>query len=468
MPKPNIVLITIDCLRFDRLGCYGNSRNISPNIDSLASMGALFLQEISNGGRTPDSFPSIMASQLPPLSPEEYGQLMQRGPTLAALLRESGYQTAAFHSNPFLAKFFHYDNGFDVFEDDLGILNNLQRRRVRLRLARKGKGFSKLRNQLGAILNIVLYSLGKQRDVTAESLTKRAVSWLNTCTGSFFLWPHYMDAHNPYLPPMKYVRRFCKRRVSRYRMIKLHSKQIKTFRNAEIRKADWLSPAEIDTLAQLYDANIRYVDDNIGRFIDSLGSRLEETLVIVTADHGEAFGEHNWLGHGSTLYEELLRVPLIMVGPGIKAGTVVKETVELIDLAPTVAELVGIGSVEGFRGKSLLSVMKGNQKTSEGTISTIVIPEFRQRLISYRKPEWKYIRTESLDDTNTVLMEELYDLSTDSQERHNLHGSGDEKARVFELAAINKIQEFKQLKGEEKTAYERERIRARLKKLNQM
>ncbi len=467
MPKPNIILITIDCLRFDRLGCYGNSRNISPNIDSLASKGALFLQAISNGGRTPDSFPSIMASQLPPLSREEYGQIMQRGPTLATLLREAGYETAAFHSNPFLAKFFNYDKGFDVFEDNLGTLSNRRQRLHRVPSIGRIKTWRKVRTRLGSLFNLVLFSLGGQRDVTAEKLTDRALEWLGTCSDNSFLWTHYMDAHYPCLPPSDYVRRLLGRRINRLRMVRLYSKQLKSFRESLFRKVEWLTRTEIDTLAQLYDASIRYVDDNIGRFIDSLGSRLEETLIIVTADHGEAFGEHNSLGHG-TLYDELLRVPLIMVGPGIKAGTVVKEVVELIDLAPTVAELVGIGGVDGFRGKSLLPLMKGNQKTSEGTISTRVIPEFGQRLISYRVPEWKYIRTESLDDTNTVLLEELYDLGSDPQEKHNLHESDDEKAKTFKLTAIDKIQEFKRLKDEEKASHERERIRARLKKLGQM
>jgi arylsulfatase A-like enzyme len=247
-------------------------------------------------------------------------------------------------------------------------------------------------------------------------------------------------------------------------MIRLHSKQNKAFRNVDIRRAEWLSPAEVDSLADLYDAAIRYVDDNIGKLLKSLGNRLENTLIIIIADHGEAFSEHKWLGHGM-LYEEIVRVPLIMVGPGIKAGTIVKGPVELIDLAPTIADLVGISNVEGFHGRSLLPVMKGTKEEIKGTIATNQIPELRRRLISYRTPDWKYIRTESLDEVNTLVSEELYHLRNDPREGHNLHGSGDGEAEAFKLEAVNKIMEFKRLKREEKTAYEKERIRARLRKL---
>lgn len=462
MGKPNVLLITIDCLRPDHLGCYGYARDTSPNLDSLAAKGALFLEAIANGGRTPDSFPSILASQLPPLTDNEYREIMKRGPTLAGLMRGAGYQTAAFHSNAFLTKFFYYDNGFNIFEDSLGTLNI--RRQGRTRGIRRVETLLRIESRLGIIFNFVLYLLGRQREATAEQLTNRVVSWLDTCSDSFFLWSHFMDIHYPYLPPSEYVHKLFNRHISRYRMATLPYKQLKSFRNVDIRKAEWLSPAEIDTLADLYDANIRYIDDNIAKLMDSLGNRLENTIIIITADHGEAFGEHKYLGHG-TLYEELVHVPLIMVGPGIKAGTIVKEPVELMDLSPTVAELAGISSTKGFRGRSLLPVMMGTKRATKGAIATRLIPELRQRLVSYRTPDWKYIRTESLDEANTLLLEEVYDLRNDPRERHNLHGSGDGKAKAFKLEAVNKILEFKRLKREKETAYEKERIKAKLKKL---
>ena len=106
--------------------------------------------------------------------------------------------------------------------------------------------------------------------------------------------------------------------------------------------------------------------------------------------------------------------------------------------------------------------------TTEGTISTRQVPELNRRLISYRTPEWKYIRTERLDEADTVLSEELYDLKNDPKERHNLYDSEAGEARAFKLEAVNKILEFKKLKREEETAYEKERIRAKLKRISRL
>ncbi|MBA7651375.1 hypothetical protein ES703_59194 [subsurface metagenome] len=152
-----------------------------------------------------------------------------------------------------------------------------------------------------------------------------------------------------------------------------------------------------------------------------------------------------------------------MAGPGIKGGTVVEQQVSLIDLAPTITDLVGIDSVTHFQGQSLLPVMKGQESAARGTMCILNKPDWGRRFIAYRTPNWKYIRTESLDEASTVLSEEVYDLRNDPQEGHNLHGS--EEARAFELEAVNRILEFKQLKREAKTANEMERIRARLKKI---
>jgi len=464
MEKPNVLLITVDCLRPDHLGCYGYLKDISPNIDNLASKGALFLEAISNGGRTPDSFPSILASQLPPLTHDEYRKIMKRSPTLAGLMKEAGYGTAAFHSNAFISKFYNYDKGFDVFQDDVTTLASIRRRKDRIIRPAKKRQIPRIFIVFfiiaGNIFNHLRFSLGGHLHLDAEKLTKGAISWLNTCPDNFFLWIHYMDVHYPYLPPPEYARKFCKRRVSRSQMSSLYHKLVRNFRRAER-----MSAKEMDSLVCLYDANISYVDYNIGRLLESLGSRLENTLVIITADHGEAFAEHNTLGHVGILYEELVHVPLIIKGLGIEAGTVIKEPVELMDLSPTVAEMAALGSVDGFHGSSLLPVISGNKREAKGFIATRQVPEIVQRCISYRTPEWKYIRTEKLDELNTLVSEEVYNLRDDPRERNNLYGLEDSKARAFASEAVKKILEFKKLKREEETAYEKARIRARLKKI---
>ena len=463
MGTPNIILITIDSLRVDHLGCYGYSRDTSPNINKLASKGVLFLQAVSNGGSTPDAFPSILASLQPLVERTKRKAISPPSITLAELLKKASYQTAAFHSNPHVSRFYGYERGFDTFIDGLGS-PNLWKGLIWMRTkARTADGLTgRALGKLGRILKPITSRLERPivpPIVTAREITNQALSWLSGQHEKFFLWLHYMDVHHPYLPAPEYLSQFRDQPVSQQSMITLFKKIRPRSRNP-----GQLSPLELSTLIDLYDADIRYVDDTIGSLLDHLGSDLANTIVVVTADHGDEFGEHGSFSHQS-VYDEVIRVPLIIAGPGIKSGTIVNHQVSLLDLAPTVADLVGIDAIPSFQGKSLLPVIRGAQTATQATISIHRGFDWKRRLIAYRIPAWKYIRTESLDEANTVLSEELYDLRNDPQERHNLHGSENEEARAFELSAIDKILEFKRLKSEGKTAYEKERIKAKFKKL---
>jgi len=456
MVTPNIILITIDSLRVDHLGCYGYPQNTSPSIDSLASKGALFLEAISNGGATASAFPSILASARPPIQEVEGKAILQRSATLAEVLKSAGYQTAAFHSNPMLSRFYGYGKGFDVFDDSF---RQFSPKGMRLWIRTRPKSpdnlMAKALRKVRLILKPILTRVSQGHIISAEEITSKSMLWLETHKEKFFLWLHYMDVHHPYLPLPQYIGQFHDQPVSRKRMASLYRKMLKD--------PGQLSPSEVATLIDLYDADIRYVDDNIGSLLASLAGDLANTIVIVTTDHGDEFGEHGKFGHQS-LHDGVVRVPLIIAGPGIKAGTVIREPIELLDLAPTVADFIGIESPPRFHGKSLLPVIGGKSRVATGAISTVT-NKLEQRFIAYRTPEWKYIRTESPNEANTMVSEEVYDLRNDPKERHNMHGSEDEEARAFELEAVNKILEFKRLKSEEKTAYEKERIRAKFKKL---
>lgn len=458
LETPNIILITVDSLRADHLGCYGYSRNTSPNIDSLASRGALFLEAISNGGQTPDAFPVILASTLPSVERVRTKAAPPPGTALAELLREAGYQTAAFHSNPFLSRFYGYGRGFDIFSDSLEELSLWKGRIwVRAMARRQRRLITKTLTRLVArILKPVLFRVVRRPIVTAEKITNQGQSWLKEHQERFFIWLHYMDVHHPYLPLPQYLGQFRAQPLSRRKMAGLYRKMLKD--------PEKLSPSEVATLIDLYDADIRYVDDTIGLLLGSLGSNLANTIVIITADHGDEFGEHGRFGHQS-LYDGIIRVPLVIAGPGIKGSTLVKQQVSLLDLAPTVCELVGVDKAQGFQGGSLLPLIRGGGEVTKGTMSILTKSDWGRRFIAYRTPEWKYILTESLDGANTVLSEEVYDLRNDPQERHNLHGTDSTEVKAFAQEAINKFTGFKQLKREQKTAYEKERIRAKLKKL---
>ena len=453
--KPNIILITIDALRLDHLDCYGYRRNTSPYIDSLAAKGVLFSQAISNGGQTPDAFPSILASAQPRVA--HFGSIWRPRTMLAEKLKEVGYQTAALHSNPLLSRYHGYDRGFDLFSDGLGE-SGLFRRRiwVRTKVGSLHSLANKTLRKLSKILSPVLSRVGQEPIITAEMINNRALSWLKGHREGFFLWLHYMDVHSPYLASPQYLRQFHDQPVTRRKIIKLCREMLEDPAK--------LSPDEVTTLINLYDAQIRYVDDNICSLLTSLDGDLTNTIIIITADHGEEFGEHGKFGHRS-LYDGIMRVPLIIVGPGIKAGTVVNKQVSLIDLAPTITDMVGIDSVPYFQGQSMLPVVEGVESTARGTISIFNELGSGRRHIAYRTPDWKYIRTESLGEVVTLLSEELYHLRNDPKEGHNLHGLGDGEAKAFKLEAVNKILELKRLKREEETAYEKERIRAKLKKI---
>jgi len=212
----------------------------------------------------------------------------------------------------------------------------------------------------------------------------------------------------------------------------------------------------------VYDASIRYVDDAVGRLLDSLGSELDNTIVVISADHGDEFGEHGKFSH-FTLYDGLLRVPLIIAGPNIKPGTVINQQVSLIDLAPTLTALAGIEKVSGFAGENLLPLINGGAKKTEDTISTLAHP--RGTMISYRIPGWKYIRTDNLDGS---LLEEIYDLTDDQGETRNLHGMSTAEVKRFEAEATKKLAEFKQRKAKQFTDNEKVRIRAKLNKLGKL
>lgn len=465
---PNVLLITIDSLRFDHLGCYGYHKNTSPNIDRLASKGTLFLEAVSNGGCTTHAFPSLLASALPPLDENEWRTIMQQHTTLAELLHQAGYCTAAFHSNPYLSRFYNYGKGFDTFEDNLRRTSPRNLRRLMGQILAMGHRLPKplIEPFLRPLANLemlpeVLSLLIRGRPIiTAQQISQQAISWLKSPNGNFFLWLHYMDVHIPYMPPQKYVEQFHGHWGNRYEMTRLYRKMI-------IKPAQ-VSISELERLNNLYDADIKYVDDAIGWLLDKAGSQLENTIIIVTADHGDEFGEHGKFSH-RTVYDGLLRIPLILTGPGIKTGSTVREQVSLLDLAPTVVDLVGLGKVNTFHGESLVPLMKGEAMVTKGVISTTVsLIRPKPTIVAYRTPRWKYIRTESLNREESALREELYDLRNDQGETKNLHGAGIEAARKFELEAKNKVSQFKQLKIEERTLYEKERVKVSLKKLGKL
>jgi len=455
----NVILITIDCLRADHMSCMGYPKKTTPNLDSLSDEGILFTQSISVSTWTPASFISILTSTYPFM----YGGYVypsEERTMISEVLKRNGYTTAAFHSNPWLSRFFNYDKGFDTFYDSINISAGGRDEVKSLNLK------TKLKRVIDVIdKNIKLYKFFSEVYATfkslgvpytkAEALNKKAISWLSNHRDNFFLWIHYMDVHEPHVPPKGYSS------VSRKEMWELNRKISQNL--GDIAKND------LERVVDLYDAEIKYVDYAIKSLLDWLEQEqiLSDTFVIITADHGQQFMEHGGFGHGLFLYDELVHVPLIIVGPGIK-NRVIREQISLIDLAPTVLDLLGIKKPQNFIGNSLLPLMKGmkvkptdaiseegrDKRTAASFNKKEAVFDPKKRKIAYRADGYKYIYTENG-------LDEFYDLRTDPKETRNLVGLEVEKARKFR----SKIIEHIQMEEKSKDSFEKEEIKNEIRKL---
>jgi arylsulfatase A-like enzyme len=401
----NVILITVDCLRADHLGCMGYPKRTTPYLDALAAQGIVFTHAYSVGPVTPVSFLSLFTSTYP-LMYEGYTTISDQRTTLAEVLTEHGYHTAAFHSNPYLSRYYRYERGFKTFHDSINFGTRKKSKTVAL--------IRKWKSVFNALKRVHRTFKGKEQPhATADEINTKALSWIQSCTDKFFVWVHYMDVHAPYIPPEAYlVTPIKKREIDR-----LHETLFHTPHN--------LSEREVKTVVDLYDAEIRYVDHAIKRLLDCIGEeRLRNTLVIITSDHGDEFGEHGEFLHGPKLYDELIHVPLIMWNPGLSQATIT-EVVSLLDISPTILDFLNIKPPDGFQGDSLFPVtdIKRSGVISEVSHKKGHKVEFdpEERQISYRTLRWKYIYRE-----NGLC--ELYDLENDPSETTNVIDQEGEKA----------------------------------------
>jgi arylsulfatase A-like enzyme len=411
--RPNVVLISIDTLRADHLGSYGDSRGLTPNLDRLAADGVIFRQTIT---AAPWTLPA-MASILTGLTPRDHGagritnghDPLGRSPlapgvrTLAAALGEEGYRTHAIVTNPYLTLHYGLGAGFDGYEN-LTVESEFF-------LAGRETTANRLISWLWP--DLVIGDRG-------ETVSARAERWLAR-TGPpqpFFLWLHYVDPHAPYsdaglarhksfrsdslLAPSNGTESFTV----------LTSPDVARLRSGEIR----LSAAEKKGVRALYADEVRTVDAAVGSVLaalDRLGLR-DSTLVVCVGDHGEEFWEHGGVEHGHTVYEELIRVPLLMRWPGhLPPGEVMDAVSRVIDIVPTVIELIGVPP-ERSDGQSLLPLIRGEERGTRVAIVENLL--FAEERVGIRTADRKYIRWESGK-------EEVYDLDADPAEQRDLAGN---------------------------------------------
>ncbi|MBD3237870.1 MAG: sulfatase-like hydrolase/transferase [Candidatus Eisenbacteria bacterium] len=406
----NILLLSIDTLRADGLHAYGNRRDTSPRIDSLAARGVCFDRVLALSSWTLPSHmtmvtglqPSVHGCSASPMWTRTFDALSPRWVTLAEVLRGWGYDTAAFTDGRLVGPTFGFDQGFDICDDS-------------------GHGI--------------------------ERIAEKAIDWLDRDPQEppFFLFLHCYDVHH-YRPPEKFAQRYVTERPARMAALRRQGKELEARLNANAFYH--LDPAEIAYVRALYDAEIRKTDAAFGGVLEALRQRglAEETIVIVTSDHGEEFWEHGGTGHGWSLHQHQLRVPLIFCGPGIgPPGRRDPGWVGLADLMPTILDLLGLpvpAQVQGLsfsgrlRGAETASAMPrtflaeashlGNQKCLVADGHAYLFhryPPIGEDLFDWRRAifVWRNV-------LHALAPEELYDLTRDPGERENLAARDPQRA----------------------------------------
>lgn len=402
----HVFLLTVDALGAGHVGFLGYDRDTTPRLDELAESGIQARTCIAQSSHTRESMPSLFYSAYP-FQLGDVGPVPDDRPTIATELDDAGYATAGFHSNPYLSRAYGFDRGFDAFDDGLPLA----------------------KNRLLTFLHRAINHFRLQPYTRAEDLNAQGLKWLDETTAERrFLWLHYMDPHGPYQPPARTQELFRDETVGQRTAKKLWRRTVD--------EPETITDEERETLIDLYDAEIRYTDEMIGAFLDELEARdlLDSSLVVVAADHGDAFGQHGIYGHPRHLYEELIHVPLLVLGPNGSSARI-ERPVENIDIGATILDAVDRGVPLEFEGEPLQGVVEATDGVTEtvtepsgadgeerdpaafaeahGEGDTADIDRF-----AIRTGQYKYLV--ELDADDEVATRRLYDLAEDPDEQTDI------------------------------------------------
>lgn len=374
---PDVILVSIDTLRPDHLGCYGYEKPTSPAIDHLCERAVVFENAVAHAPSTLLSHASLFTSQIP----QHHGAfhfhhlpLAEEATTLAEILRGAGYRTASFNAGSQMRSEFGLDQGFEVYESVA---------------------------------------------IDLQSVAGAALAWLDDLDADerVFLFVHTYEVHHPYDPAPEDLALFADPDYAGEWGDEI---SVERLRRANAGEVAW-DEADRQHVVAAYDAEIRGMDRAFGRLLDGLRvrGRFDEALVVLVSDHGEEFGERGFLGwHAHTLYEELLRVPLVIRWPGdAHAGRRVRPRVALVDVAPTILDAAGVEPPAGFDGESLGALVRGETRASEP-----------RPVIAYRD-------TAEIDNESITVGRykyhagRLFDLVADPGERRDLAAERPEEAR---------------------------------------
>ncbi|MFH2001997.1 MAG: sulfatase [Planctomycetota bacterium] len=387
--NPNVLILCIDALRADHLGCYGYGRETSENLDGISRESLLFENAVSPCSWTLPATASLLTG----LHPNTHGvlgntrnYLVDGITTLAEFLSVHGISTAAFTANELVCAAINFDQGFEQFVE--------------------------------------------VHDARAERLNDDLIAWMESCgPNQFFAYVHYMEPHSPYSAPDRFRQHF----DPDYRETRDYSGPLpEWWRLGQVQKE--FTPEETRHLVNLYDSEIYYWDFEFKRVLQAIErlSLKDRTIIIVTSDHGEEFFDHAGLGHGITLHQEVIHVPLILFDPRVKKGRRISEYVNSACLFSTVADRLGIKTPGFVQVESLFPLERISSRFSSICSSTERNhAEHMERWVSLIDPPFKRI---------TGILgagEMLFNLGDDPREMNDLLGGQPEKGRLMKEQALD-------------------------------
>ena len=382
----NILLISLDTVRFDALGYAGKADAETPNIDALARNGSAFMQAISTNSLTTPAHCSLFTGRYPTAhGVHNIGlyALSQKEKTLAEFLKEHGYQTAAFVSAFPVSHRFGLSKGFDIYDDRIAVADQEEEKKMRMA------------------------DIFAERSAT--EVTGLATEWMKEkmpADKPFFLFLHYFDPHFPYDPPPEFVQRFGTGAKERYA------------------------------------GEIAYVDTQLKKILSALEQKkaLDKTIIIALGDHGESLGEHGEDGHGIFIYDSTIRIPLFFSGGPIVRGKTFNEQVSIIDIFPTIVDLLGFPIPEPLQGRSLKDLLLGNASTLEDR------PYYIESYVAYESFGWAPLIGMRMPSEKLIRAPrpELYAFKSDPLEEKNLYQADPGHTKEIEDAFTSLLQTIAQ------------------------
>jgi len=425
---PNIVLIVWDTVRADRMSLYGYDRPTTPFLDKWADGARVFDNCLSVAPTTVPAHASMFTGLMPGehRTDNTYSRLPDQLTTVAELLMEKGYQTYLYSANPFISKQGQFSRGFETVEHPW----STQYREAARRIIEERPACSEDREETGRP--------GEPGEspwlftATGEIALKGLQAWLASRDpeGPFFVFLNYMEAHTPRMPAEHYRRRL------------LTGDALNRSYQLRDTGADmWhyifglsdLSPADLDILSANYDASLMALDDLLKAVVTFLQSREdpENTVIILTSDHGEHLGEHHLLNHQYSVYNELLEIPLVIHYPGKFKPGLERRPVMNIDLFPTLLELAGAELPEGLKSRSFSLLSPRDERVRLAEYPTPFMDKIRAA--GKARTDWDSTRYErslrALFQRPYKLIwssdgrHELYDIAVDRHEKNNLAGT---------------------------------------------